>query len=333
MKAMVLKKPGPIEERPLELADVKEPVAAEGEIRIKIEACGVCHTDLHTVEGDFEIPKLPITPGHQIAGRVDEAGPAVERFREGDRVGVPWLYSTCGQCRFCKSERENLCEGARFTGLHVHGGYAQFIAVSAEYAYPLPEGMTAQQAAPLLCGGIIGFRSLRLCGADQGGRLGLYGFGNSAHMAIQVALHWGCEVYVFSRNKEHQRLAEKLGAAWTGLAEDVPPAKLDAAIMFAPAGPLIPEALRVMDKGATLALAGIYMTPCPEIDYSLLYHERIVRSVANSTRRDARDFLRLAGEIPIRTETETFPFEEANEVLLKLKRSEITGGAVLMIEQ
>lgn len=330
---MILEKPRPVEERPLEPAEVKTPIPAEGEIRIEIEACGVCHTDLHTVEGDLELPKLPITPGHQIVGRVEEVGPAVERFSAGDRVGVPWLYSTCGRCRFCRSDRENLCDGARFTGLHVHGGFAQFIAVAADFAYPLPGGLTAAQAAPLLCGGIIGFRSLRLCGAEQGGRLGLYGFGNSAHMAIQVALHWNCEVYVFSRSEEHQKLALKLGATWAGRAEDDPPARLDAAIVFAPAGPLIPEALRVMEKGATLALAGIYMTPCPPIDYSLLYHERIVRSVANSTRRDATDFLQLAAEIPVRTQVETYPFEEANEVLLKLKRSEITGGGVLLIQQ
>jgi len=333
MKAMQLKQPRPIEQKPLQPVDVAEPTSAEGEVRVKVEACGLCHTDLHTVEGELKPPKLPVIPGHQIVGRVETVGPDVKRFRPGDRVGVPWLYSTCGQCKFCTSERENLCESARFTGLHADGGYAQLMVVRADFAYSIPETLTAEQAAPLLCGGIIGFRSLRLCGAERGGRLGLYGFGNSAHMAIQVARHWGCEVFVFTRSEEHRRLASELGAVWTGSAEDTPPAQLDAAIIFAPAGKLIPAALRVMEKGATLALASIYMTPMPEMPYSLLYYERIIRSVANSTRKDAEDFLALAAEIPIRTEVQTFPLEQANEALLKLKRSEIAGGGVLRINE
>jgi len=333
VKVMLLRRPAPAEQRPLELADVAMPTPTEGEVRIEVEACGLCHTDLHTVEGELKLPNLPVIPGHQIVGRVEATGPNVERFRVGDRVGVPWLYSTCGRCKFCTSGRENLCESARFTGLDADGGYAQFMVVRADFAYPIPEGLTAQQAAPLLCGGIIGFRSLRLCGAEQGGRLGLYGFGNSAHMAIQVARHWGCEVFVFTRSEEHRRLAGELGATWTGHAEDTPPAKLDAAIIFAPSGRLIPEALRAMDKGATLALAGIHMTPTPEIPYSLLYDERVVRSVANSTRQDARDFLALAAEIRIRTEVQTFPLEQANEALLLLKRSEISGCGVLLIKR
>jgi propanol-preferring alcohol dehydrogenase len=332
MKAMQIKRPMPIEQRPLELVDVAEPALAEDEVRVKIAACGLCHTDLHMAEGELKLPKLPVIPGHQIVGRIEAVGGGVKRFRAGDRVGVPWLYSTCGQCGFCTSGRENLCESARFTGLHADGGYAQYMAVRADFAYPIPAGLMAEQAAPLLCGGIIGFRSLRLCGAERGGRLGLYGFGNSAHLAIQVARHWGCEVFVFTRNEEHRRLASELGAAWTGRAEDDPPAKLNAAIIFAPAGQLVPQALRVMDKGATLALAGIYMTPTPEMPYSLLYDERVVRSVANSTRQDAEDFLALAAEIPVRTEIQTFPLEQANEALLLLKRSEISGCGVLVIE-
>jgi len=332
MKAMILKECGPIEQRPLEMVELPDPQPTEGQIRIAIEVCGVCHTDLHTVEGDLDLPKLPVIPGHQIVGRVDKVGAGVERFRPGDRVGVPWLYSTCGECKFCKAGLENLCDKARFTGFHADGGYAEYMVIGADFAYPISEGMSPEQAAPLLCGGIIGFRALRLCGAEKGGRLGLYGFGNSAHMAIQVARHWGCEVYVFTRSEDHRRLARELGAAWTGRAQDTPPEKLDSAIIFAPAGELVPEALRVMDKGATLALAGIYMTPTPQLEYPLLYDERVVRSVANSTRRDAEDFLRIAGEINIRTEVETFPLEQANEALLKMKRSEITGGGVLMIK-
>jgi len=332
VRAMVLKRPMPIEQKPLEMMDVAPPSPGEGDVRIEVEACGLCHTDLHTVEGELDLPKLPIIPGHQIVGRVEAIGPRVRQFGVGERVGVPWLYSTCGHCKFCTGERENLCESARFTGLHADGGYAQYTAVRADFVYPIPGGLTSEQAAPLLCGGIIGFRSLRLCGAERGGRLGLYGFGNSAHMAIQVARHWGCEVFVFTRNEEHRRLARELGAVWTGRAEDTPPAKLDAAIIFAPVGELIPEALRVMDRGATVALAGIYMTPTPAMDYSLLYHERVVRSVANSTRQDAKDFLSLAAAIGIRTEIETFSLERANEALLKLKRSEISGGGVLRIK-
>ncbi|MBM3333575.1 zinc-dependent alcohol dehydrogenase family protein [Candidatus Sumerlaeota bacterium] len=331
MKAMALHKPMPIEQCPLLLEDVPDPMPAAGGVRVKVEACGLCHTDLHTIEGEISAPRLPVIPGHQIVGRIESKGKTTERFRVGDRVGVPWLYSTCGQCRFCKTGRENLCENARFTGLHADGGYARYMVVPADFAYPLPESLTAEQAAPLLCGGIIGFRALRLCGAERGGHLGLFGFGNSAHIAIQVARHWGCEVCVFTRSEDHARLARHLGAEWTGRAEDSPPAKLDAAIVFAPAGQLIPVALRHMDKGATLALAGIYMSPMPETPYELLYHERVVRSVANSTRQDAIDFLALAAEIPVRTEVRTFPLEKANEALLLMKRGEITGGGVLVI--
>ncbi len=332
MQAMVLEQARSAETNPLVLREADRPSPRAGQVRIAVEACGVCHTDLHTVEGELPLPKLPIIPGHQVVGRVESVGEGVTRFRVGDRVGVPWLYSTCGRCRFCTTDRENLCESAQFTGLHADGGYAEFMTARADFSYPIPENMTAVEAAPLLCGGIIGFRSLRLCGAERGGRLGLYGFGNSAHLAIQVARHWGCEVYVFTRSEHHARLAQQLGAAWTGRAEEIPPAKLDAAIIFAPAGRLIPLALRAMDKGATLALAGIHMSPMPETPYALLYDERVVRSVANSTRRDAEDFLAIAAAIRIQTQVQTFPLKQANEALLRLKRSEISGCAVLTLK-
>jgi len=249
----------------------------------------------------------------------------------GQRVGVPWLNSACGECDFCRRGLENLCPNAKFTGLHVDGGYAQYAIVPEEFAYPLPEGFSDQQAAPLLCAGIVGYRAFKLSEATSGERLGLYGFGASAHVVIQVARHLGCEVYVFTRSEEHKRLAKELGAAWVGEAQDEPPKKIDRAIIFAPVGWIVPEALRVLQKGGTVALAGIHMTPIPEMEYELLYEERKLRSVAHMTREDAHDFLKLAAEIPIETEVETFPLAEANEVLLRLKDSKIRAAAVLEI--
>jgi propanol-preferring alcohol dehydrogenase len=298
-----------------------------------VRACGLCHTDLHTVEGDLPLPRLPLIPGHQIVGLVEAVGQGVSRFRTGDRVGVPWLHSTCGACAYCRRGDENLCDDARFTGYHVDGGYAQYTVVSQDFAYPLPPGFSDIEAAPLLCAGVIGFRALRLSQVRPGQRLGLYGFGASAHVVIQVALHWGCQVYVFTRSEEHRRLARQLGAAWVGRAEDEPPGRLDSAIIFAPAGGLVPHALRVLGKGGTLALAGITMSTIPELDYALLYHERTVRSVANSTRQDAEDLLRVAAEIPIRTEVQVFPLPEANRALQLLKQGQIRGAGVLEIAQ
>jgi propanol-preferring alcohol dehydrogenase len=293
----------------------------------------VCHTDLHTVEGDLALPKLPLVPGHQIVGMVEARGEGATRFELGRRVGVPWLYRTCGRCSFCDRGLENLCEDALFTGLHADGGYAEAMVVPQEFAYPLPQGFTDVEAAPLLCAGIIGYRALRLSRVRPGQRLGLYGFGGSAHVTIQVARHLGCEVYVFTRSEGHRQLARRLGAAWVGSAEDTPPAKLQGSIIFAPVGELVPEALRVLDRGGTLALAGVTMTPIPELDYDrLLYWERTVRSVANFTRQDALELLQLAAEIPIQTATQTFPLQEANEALLALKRSEIDGTGVLVVE-
>ena len=334
MKAMVLKEARPVEESPLEMMEVPAPTPGPEEIRIRIRACGVCHTDLHEVEGDLPLPKLPLIPGHEIAGVVEGVGSEVIRFRVGDRVGVPWLYSTCGKCDFCRRGLENLCENARFTGYHVDGGYAQYVVVPEAFAYRLPQGFSDVEATPLLCGGVIGYRALKLSEVRPGERLGLYGFGSSAHMVIQIARHWGCEVYVFTRSEEHRRHALELGAAWVGGAKDTPPHKLDSSIIFAPAGWIVPEALRVLRKGGTLALAGIHMTPIPEMDYdTLLYHERTVRSVANSTRQDVVELLRLAETMRIRTDVQVFPLEEANHVLQLLKRAEIRGTAVLKIPE
>lgn len=331
MQAMVLRQPRPIEQRPLSLEEVPAPEPGPGEVLLRVRVCGVCHTDLHTVEGELRLPKLPVTPGHQIVGEVEKLGEGAGRFSLGERVGVPWLNWACGGCDFCRRGLENLCPQAKFTGLHVDGGYAQYTVVHEEFAYPLPEGFPDQQAAPLLCAGIVGYRAFKLSGAQKGDRLGLYGFGASAHVIIQVACHLGCEVYVFTRSEEHRKLARELGAAWVGEAQDEPPARLDSAIIFAPAGWIVPEALRVLRPGGTLALAGIYMSPIPEMKYELLYEERTVRSVANMTREDAREFLKLAAEIPIRTEVEPFPLSQANEVLQRLKQAKVRGAAVLEI--
>ena len=331
MKAMVLREPKPAEDNPLELVDLPASEPAPGQVRLRVRACGVCHTDLHLVEGDIPMFKLPVVPGHQIIGRVEALGEGAGRFTVGDRVGVPWLYSTCGQCDYCQRGLENLCDQARFTGQHADGGFAETMVVPADFAYAIPMGFPDDQAAPLLCAGIIGYRSLRLSGIEPGGRLGLYGFGASAHVTIQVARHWGCEVYVFTRSAEHRRHALALGAVWVGQAQDTPPDELDSAITFAPAGWLVPEALRVLRKGGTLAINAIHMSPIPEMPYSLLYGERIVRSVANATRQDAEDLLRLAATIPITTDVELYPLEQANQVLQRLKRSEIQGAAVLHV--
>ena len=257
MRAMLLEKPRPAEENPLRLADLPLPDPAPREIRVRVSACGVCHTDLHIVEGDLPLPKLPVVPGHQIVGTVDALGAGVNEFREGDRVGVPWLYSSDGQCAYCRKGLENLCEGARFTGFHADGGYAEAMVAPAAFAYALPANFSDLEAAPLLCAGVIGYRALKLSNLQPGERLGLFGFGASAHIVAQIARHWQCEVCVFTRAEHHRQLARQLGAVWTGTAGEPPPAPLDAAIIFAPAGKLVPDALRALRKGGTLALAGI----------------------------------------------------------------------------
>ena len=329
---MILNEPRPVEDEPLVLTEIADPIPGSGEVRIKISTCGICHTDLHVVEGELPPKKLPIIPGHEIVGVVDAIGENVTRFRKGDRVGAAWLNSACGACHFCLRGNENLCDKARFTGYDVDGGYAEYTIVSEDFAYPIPEGFSDLEAAPLLCAGIIGFRSLRLSDIEKGGRLGLFGFGASAHIVIQVARYWGCEVFVFSRGEEHLKLARELGAVWTGRAEEDPPVKLQSAIIFAPAGKLVPDALRVLDKGGTLTLAGIYMTPIPELDYQEhLYYEKTIRSVTNSTRQDAEDILSLATEIPISIEVEEFALEEANRSLLLLKQGKVRGAGVLRV--
>lgn len=332
MKTMILNAFAPIELNPLELADLPIPEPGPEEILLRVKVCGVCHTDLHTVEGELPQTRLPIIPGHEVVGVVEKQGAQASRFKEGDRVGVAWLHSACGQCRFCSKGNENLCESAQFTGMDVNGGYAEYMTVPERFAYSIPEIFQDQEAAPLLCAGIIGYRSLRLCEIKPRERLGLFGFGASAHVAIQVAVHWGCQVYVFSRSEEHRALARQLGAVWTGTAKDDPPTKIDSSIIFAPAGELVLDALRVTDKGGVVASAGIYMSPIPEMDYvKHLYHERTLRSVANATRKDGEEFLRIAAEIPIRTMTELFPLEEANRVLQLLKDGKINGAAVLKV--
>jgi propanol-preferring alcohol dehydrogenase len=298
---------------------------------VRVDCCGLCHTDLHTVEGDLNLPKLPVIPGHQIVGKVDATGPGVRAIKEGDRVGIPWLYSTDGTCEYCRRGLENLCDNGRFTGFHADGGYAEATVVREDFAYHLPESFSDENAAPLLCAGIIGYRSYRLSNIRHGERLGLYGFGASAHLVLQLARFEGCEVYVFTRAQAHRELAKRLGAAWVGGAEENPPGLLDAAIIFAPAGALVPMALRHLRKAGTLALAGITMSAIPQMEYSLLYQERIVRSVANSTRQDCREFLDVAAAAQLKTEVQIFELEQANRALQDLKHSRIQAAGVLRI--
>ena len=328
---MALDKPGPAEASPLQLREVAAPAPAPGEVRVRVHCCGLCHTDLHTVEGDLMLPKLPVIPGHQIVGMIDAVGSGVQDMKEGDRVGIPWLHSTDGTCEYCLNEQENLCDAAQFTGYHVDGGYADYAVARAEFAFPIPPAFSDENAAPLLCAGIIGYRSFRLSRVLIGERLGLYGFGASAHLVLQFARHLGCEVYVFTRTPAHRELARTLGAAWVGGAEENPPEQLDAAIIFAPAGSLVRDALRVLRKGGTVALAGITMSRIPEIEYSLLYQERSLCSVANSTRQDCHEFLQLAADVPLRTEIQLFDLEQANLALQELKTSRIEGAGVLRV--
>ena len=330
MRAMLLENPRPIEENPLKMIEVPDPKPGAEDILIAISACGLCHTDLHVIEGELPPKKLPVIPGHQIVGVVEEAGEETSRFKVGDRVGVPWLYSTCGECEFCKRGYENLCTQARFTGYDVDGGYAEYICAPEDFVFSIPQNFTDLQAAPLLCAGAIGFRAFRLTGIGKGEILGLFGFGASAHLVIQVAIHQGTKVFVFSRSEEHRKLATELGAAWTGLVGEETPEKLHSAIVFAPSGKIVLDALRVVGRGGTVVLAGIYMTPIPEIDYQkYLYHERTVRSVTNCTRKDVQDFLQLGASIPVKTEFQTFRLDEANRALNLLKRGEMRGAGVL----
>ncbi len=331
MRAMLLRHTGPVETAPLEAVELPDPRPGSGEVRIRVRACGVCHTDLHTVEGELRLPRLPLIPGHQIVGVVDEVGDGVGHLELGRRVGVGWLGWACGVCAFCRSGRENLCERAQFTGLHRDGGYAEYAVADARFVYRLPEGFSDVEAAPLLCAGIIGYRALRLSGVQPGQNLGLYGFGASAHIVLQIARHWGCRVYVFTRGAGHRALARELGAVWAGGAEDDAGARMHASIIFAPAGALVPQALAALEKGGTLALAGITMSDIPQMPYDLLYHERTVRSVANSTREDALGLLEAAAQVPVRTEVETYPLGDANRALQRLKARQVQGAAVLVV--
>ena len=300
-------------------------------MRLRVEACGVCHTDLHVVEGELPPLGRPVVPGHQIVGIVDAIGSDADDQLAGRRVGVGWLGWTDGTCAQCRARRENLCEQARFTGYQLYGGYSQAAVADADFVYPLPEDADPVHLAPLLCAGVLGYRALRLSGATTDTRLGLYGFGASAHLVLQVARHLGCEVLVFTRGDEHRRLAGELGAVWVGPAEETRPpgGPLDAAIIFAPAGSLVPPALQALDRGGTLVLAGIYMTPVPQLAYDLLWQERTVRSVANATRQDARELLSLAGQVPLRVEAEHQPLSEANAALQRLKAGTVRGALVL----
>ena len=331
MKACVLYSPAPIETRPLRLADIPKPEPGPGQVLVKVHACGVCRTDLHVTEGELPSRKSPIVPGHQVVGVVEACGAGATRFRAGARVGIPWLYRTCGACEYCRSGRENLCERAEFTGWTADGGYAEYAAAPEDFVYALPEGFDDLRVAPLLCAGIIGFRTLRLSGIQPGGRLAMYGFGAAAHVAIQVARHWKIEVYAITRDARHRQLALDLGAVWAGGSDAESPSKVDAALIFAPAGELVISALKALKRGGTVALGGIHMSPIPELDYDLLYHEKVVRSVANNTRRDGEDFLKIAAEIPIQAEIHEFALRDANQALNALKNDAIRGAAVLRV--
>jgi propanol-preferring alcohol dehydrogenase len=332
MRAMVLTQPGTAESRPLVFAARPDPEPSVGEVLIHVEACGVCRTDLQVIERDLPVHRSRLIPGHEVVGRVVKAAPGGGRFAAGARVGVPWLRGTCGACRFCARGDENLCLEPRFTGWDADGGYAELMVAPEAFAYPLPENVAANELAPLLCAGIIGYRAYRRSRIQRGGRLGLFGFGGSAHVTIQVARHFGCEVYVFSRGLEHRALAEELGAAWIGDSFERPPCLLDGAILFAPAGELVPAALSTLDRGATLAIAGIHLSQVPPLDYQQhLFQERGIQSVTANTRDDGRALLALAAEIPIRTRTRSYALEEANEALLDLKQDKIGGAAVLEV--
>ncbi len=323
---MVLDAPG----RPLRPADLPAPTPGPGQVLVRVGACGVCRTDLHVVDGELPEAQLPLVPGHQIAGAVEAVGSGVETLLPGERVGVPWLGWTCGECRYCRDGRENLCDRARFTGYHLDGGFAELAVADARYCFPLPEAYSALQAAPLLCAGLIGYRSLTLAG--EGERLGLYGFGAAAHIVAQIARWQSRRVFAFTRagDEQAQALARELGAEWTGDALGPPPEALDAAIVFAPAGELVPAALRAVAKGGVVVCAGIHMTDIPSFPYELLWGERVLRSVANLTRADGVELLALAPRVPVRTEVEPYPLERANEALGRLRAGRVRGAAVLV---
>jgi len=329
MRAMILEKAGTA----LRESQVETPSPGPGQVLVRVSACAVCRTDLHVVDGELPNPKLPLIPGHEIVGEIVECGSKVEDLRVGTRVGIPWLGWTCGQCVYCKTNRENLCDKARFTGYTIDGGYAEYTVAEAAFCFPLPESYGDVEAAPLLCAGLIGYRSLVMAGSFQEAtHLGIYGFGGAAHIITQVAVHEGRQVYAFTRpgKKSDQEFARSMGAVWAGGSDELPPHTLDAAILFAPAGPLVVAALRAVGKGCRVICGGIHMSDIPSFPYSILWGERSIRSVANLTRADARSFLSLAPQVPVRTETESFWMSNANEALDRLRSGRIQGAAVLI---
>jgi alcohol dehydrogenase, propanol-preferring len=331
MKAWVLPKPAPVETNPLELRELPVPEPGEREVLVRVNACGICRTDLHVVEGELPPKKANVIPGHQIVGIIERLGGGATKYRPGARVGIAWLHKTCGNCPYCRSGRENLCDFPAFTGYAVDGGYAQYALGHEDFVYPIPDGFADMQAAPLLCAGIIGFRCLRMSGIGRSQNLGIYGFGAAGHVCIQVARYWDVNVFVCTREEKHRRLALELGAAWAGGAAEDPPEKLDASIIFAPAGELVPPALQSLRKGGTLVLGGIHMSPIPSFPYPLIYQERSIKSVANNTRQDGHDFLKLAAEIPIHTEVQLFSLDQANQALKALKHDGIRGAGVMQM--
>ena len=331
MHAMVLDRQAPIDTEPLAAREIPPPEPGPGEVRIRVRACGLCRTDLHVIEGDLPPHRLPLVPGHQVVGTVDRRGAGASRFREGDRIGIAWLRHTDGVCLYCRSGRENLCEASRFTGWDADGGYAEHAVVPEAYAYAIPEVFGDAEATPLLCAGIIGYRALERSETPAGGKLGLWGFGSSAHVTIQVALARGIEVYVATRDAKHQQLAREMGAAWVGGATDPLPERVDGGILFAPAGTIVPVALRSIQKGGTLAIAGIWLSEIPPLDYEReLFYERNLRSVTANTRADGEALLREAAAIPLRPRVTTFALEDANRGLELLKKDGLNGTGVLI---
>lgn len=326
MKAMVLKEAG----RPLQLVDRAMPAPASGQVLVSVCACAVCRTDLHVVDGDLTEPKLPIIPGHEIVGKIVSTASDVERFKEGDRVGIPWLGHTCGMCVFCLSGRENLCDSARFTGYQIDGGFATHCVADADYCFPIPDNYDDVHAAPLLCAGLIGYRSLKAAGDAE--HLGIYGFGAAAHIVAQIAHYQGRKVFAFTRRGDNvaQTFALQNGCVWAGGSDESPPEQLQAAIIFAPVGDLVPKALRATQKGGMVVLGGIHMTDIPAMPYAILWGERVIRSVANLTRQDALEFMDLASSFQIKTTVEIVPLEQANQALKRLRDGELTGAAVLV---
>lgn len=329
MRAMILERPG----QPLVLRELPIPEPGPGQVLLRVRACGVCRTDLHIVDGELPNPKLPLILGHQIVGEVVQKGPGAERYQIGQRVGVPWLGWTCGECRFCQSGRENLCDRARFTGYTLDGGYAEYVVADERYCFPIPDDYPDEQAAPLLCAGLIGYRALRFAAGAR--RLGFYGFGAAAHILTQVAVWQGRAVYAFTRpgDVEGQAFARSLDAVWAGGSDEFPPEPLEAALIFAPVGALVPQALRAVEKGGVVVCAGIHMSDIPSFPYALLWEERVVRSVANLTRQDGEEFLQLAPQVPVRTQVQLYPLSDANQALEDLRRGRVRGAAVLVITQ